>query len=270
MENPIRIQSIEKPDTIIKLGTGYYYYNYDIKSEKIQVANGDSVEEVDGYSYIPVRIHGQPNYKDCVTHTIRLFISADEEFSLINEFNSYQYGQSDSYNDQYFKYLQTVTEIKTKVQEDFEQSTSQVTSNIPRQQDVYKLLQMTINTMQLSDQESLEIKSLYPEWSTFIGKTVAKDTKLKYEDKLFKVVQEHLVQEQYPPSIDTASLYTQIVEDHAGTIEDPIPYPADGNMVIYNGKYYIENGITYLCIRDSQQPLYTALANVVNNYVQVV
>lgn len=270
MKNPIRIQSIEKPDTIIKLGTGYYYYNYDIKSEKIQVANGDSVEEVDGYSYIPVHIHGQPNYKDCVTYTIRLFISADEEFSLINEFNSYQYGQSNSYNDQYFEYLQTVIDIKTKVQKDFEQSPSQTTSNIPRYQDVYKLLQMTINTMQLSDQESLEIKSLYPEWDAFVGKTVAKDTKLKYEDKLFKVVQEHLVQEQYPPSIDTASLYTQIVEDRSGTIEDPIPYPADGNMVIYNGKYYIENGIVYLCIRDSQQPLYTALANVVNNYVQVV
>lgn len=270
MKNPIRIQSIEKPDTIIKLGTEYYYYNYDIKSEKIQVTNGDSVEEVDGYSYIPVRIHGQPNYKDCVTYTIRLFISADEEFSLINEFNSYQYGQSNSYNDQYFEYLQTVTEIKTKVQKDFEQSPYQTTSNIPRQQDVYKLLQMTINTMQLSDQESLEIKSLYPEWNTFVGKTVAKDTKLKYEDKLFKVVQEHLVQKQYPPSINTASLYTQIVEDHSGTIEDPIPYPADGNMVIYNGKYYIEKDIVYLCIRDSQQPLYTALANVVDNYVQVV
>lgn len=270
MENPTRIQSIEKPDKITKLGNGYYYYNYDIKSEKVQVVKGDNVEEVDGYSYIPVYIHGQPNYKDCVTCTIRMFVSANEEFSLINEFNSYQYGQSDTYNDEYLNYLQTVTEIKTKVQEDFEQSASQIVSDIPRQQDMYKLLQITINTMQLSDQESLEVKSLYPEWSTFIGKTVAKDIKLKYDNKLFKVVQEHLVQEQFPPSISTASLYTQIVEDHAGTIEDPIPYPEDGNMIIYNGKYYIENGIIYLCIRDSQQPLYTALANVVNNYVQVV
>ena len=41
-------------------------------------------------------------------------------------------------------------------------------------------------------------------------------------------------------------------------------------MIIYNGKYYIENDIIYLCIRDSQQPLYTALSTVVDNYVQVV
>jgi len=65
-------------------------------------------------------------------------------------------------------------------------------------------------------------------------------------------------------------LFTEIVEDHAGTLEDPIPYPADGNMIIYSGKYYIENDIIYLCIRDSQQPLYTALSTVVDNYVQVV
>jgi hypothetical protein len=57
------------------------------------------------------------------------------------------------------------------------------------------------------------------------------------------------------------------VEDHVGTKEDPIPYPEDGNMVIYNGKYYIENEIIYLCIRDSGIPLYSKLKDVIDNYV---
>jgi hypothetical protein len=42
--------------------------------------------------------------------------------------------------------------------------------------------------------------------------------------------------ENQPPSIDTAALYEEIVEDHAGTKEDPIPY--NNNMELKLGKYY--------------------------------
>ena len=33
--------------------------------------------------------------------------------------------------------------------------------------------------------------------------------------------------------------------------------------------YYIDNGVIYRCVRDSEIPLYTSLANVVDNYVQL-
>ena len=49
--------------------------------------------------------------------------------------------------------------------------------------------------------------------------------------------------------------------------DNPIEY--DQNMAIEKDKFYIENDVVYVCIRDSGVPLYTALANVIGNYVEV-
>ena len=267
-----RIKTTIKPEKVESLGNGIWYYNYDVK-ESIEPGQEGQDETV--YDFVQVRISGTPDYDKCAKAIIRAYVNSDSEFDLMNSFNAYQLGITDSAGEDYEKYLQLLQEIKEKVGKDFNKQADTAKSytpksHTPRQADITKLMLMTINTMSLDDQQSLEVKSLYPTWESFIGQTVEKDVKLQYNDKLFKVVQQHLVQQQYPPSIDTASLYTEIVEDHAGTLEDPIPYPADGNMIIYNGKYYIENDIIYLCIRDSQQPLYTALSTVVDNYVQVV
>ena len=262
-----RIKTTIKPEKVESLGNGIWYYNYDVK-ESIEPGQEGQDETV--YDFVQVRISGTPDYGKCAKAIIRAYVNSDSEFDLMNSFNAYQLGITDSAGEDYEKYLQLLQEIKEKVGKDFNKQADTAKSHTPRQADITKLMLMTINTMSLDDQQSLEVKSLYPTWESFIGQTVEKDVKLQYNDKLFKVVQQHLVQQQYPPSIDTASLYTEIVEDHAGTLEDPIPYPADGNMIIYNGKYYIENDIIYLCIRDSQQPLYTALSTVVDNYVQVV
>ena len=67
--------------------------------------------------------------------------------------------------------------------------------------------------------------------------------------------------------IDTASLYTEVVESHAGTLEDPIPY--DGNMELEAGKYYSQGGVTYLCNRNTEIPVYNQLADLVGIYVAV-
>ena len=273
-----RIKTNIKPNKVESLGNGIWYYNYDIKES---IEPGLEGQDQTMYDFIQVRISGQPDYNKCTQAVIRAYVNSDSEFDLMNSFNAYQLGITDSAGEDYEKYLQLLQEIKEKVGKDFNKQANTAKSHTPRQADtakshtprqadITKLMLMTINTMSLDDQQSLEVKSLYPTWESFIGKQLEKDMKVQYDGKLFKVVQTHTAQQDWKPGIDTASLYTEIVEDHAGTIEDPIPYPADGNMVIYNGKYYIENGIVYLCIRDSQQPLYTALANVVNNYVQVV
>ena len=269
-----RIESDNKPNIIESLGTGYWYYNYDIKQEEKEVTdkfdNPDTPETKTVYTFIQVRISGKPTYNKCVKAIIRAYIDEDQEFDLVNSYNAYQQGIGEQ-DQEYIDYLNLVKEIKEKVSIDFSHSEETSTSKpATRQVDVLNLISLAINTMSLTDQESLSVKVFYPYWKEFIGKELTAGMKVQYEDKLFKVVQTHTAQEGWEPSILTASLFTEIVEDHAGTKEDPIPYPADGNMVIYNGKYYIENGIIYLCIRDSQQPLYTSLANVVNNYVRVV
>lgn len=86
--------------------------------------------------------------------------------------------------------------------------------------------------------------------------------------KLWKVLQDHTVQEQWRPGTGTESLYTEIVESAAGTIDDPIPY--DNNMELEQGKYYTQDGVLYLCTRDSGQALTHNLSELVDLYVEVV
>lgn len=269
-----RITQNVEPDKFMNLGNNYYYYNYDIKSEVVTVHYEDEDKEETQYNFVQVKLYGKPDYERCVKAVIRAYVDANSEFDLINSYNSYQL-DIDSTDNQYEEYLQLIKDIKENVKKDFNKkdfnkSVESTVSSKPKQVDILRLLSMTINTMSLTDQQSLGVKSLYPNWEDFIGKELTKDMKVQYGDKLFKVVQTHTAQSGWEPSIDTAALFTEIVEDHAGTLEDPIPYPSDGNMIIYNGKYYIENNIVYLCIRDSQQPLYTALSTVIDNYVQVV
>ena len=130
------------------------------------------------------------------------------------------------------------------------------------------LFAMTINTMPLTDQQALSVKSLYPKWETFINQKLEKDYKVLYQDKLYKVKQEiSKVLENQPPSVDTAALYEEINEVNAGTLEDPIPY--NNNMELEEGKYYSQNGVTYKCTRNTEQAVYHDLSALVGTYVEV-
>lgn len=128
---------------------------------------------------------------------------------------------------------------------------------------------LIINTVELTDEQSLEVKYLYPDWEDFIGKSLEVGMKVLYDDKLYKVIQAvNPVLENQPPSIYTASLYTEINETHAGTKEDPIPY--NNNMELELGKYYTQDGVLYMCHRDSEIPVYNNLADLVGIYVTLV
>ena len=127
---------------------------------------------------------------------------------------------------------------------------------------------MAVNTMSLTDEQALSVKLLHPEWKEFIGGSLSAGERVMYDDKLYKVKQEiNPVLENQPPSIETAALYEEINEKHAGTKEDPIPF--NNNMELELGKYYSQNGVTYMCFRDSQQPVYQNLADLVGIYVQI-
>ena len=75
-------------------------------------------------------------------------------------------------------------------------------------------------------------------------------------------------QSDWVPGNGTAALYVRIDEAHAGTLADPIPY--DGNMELKAGLYYIQSGVTYLCNRNTGQPVYNSLAELAGLYVETV
>ena len=122
-----------------------------------------------------------------------------------------------------------------------------------------------INTFDLSDEETLKRKTLYPEWAA--GISVVAGEKYRYGDNLWQVVQPHTTQAGWEPGIYTASLWKVIDEQHAGTAADPIPYTPP--MEIFNGKYYTQGGTKYLCTRDSGIALSHDLSALVGLYVQI-
>lgn len=122
MLEPNRIQTDICPQIIQKLGNGTYYYNYDIQESNILVSNEENQEKKEtSYNFIQVLITGQPNYKDCVKAVIRSFLTIDEEFDLINSYNSYSENLIDDFEivNQYKEYLDLLKQIKAKVKEDF-------------------------------------------------------------------------------------------------------------------------------------------------------
>lgn len=123
-----------------------------------------------------------------------------------------------------------------------------------------------INTYDLSLSEALQVKDRYPEWET--GINVKTNERYRVEGVLWECIKEHTTQDNWKPSMATASLWKTVDEDHKGTIDDPIVYIPP--MEIFKDKYYIQNGIKYKCTRNSEQPLTHDLSALVGLYVEKV
>lgn len=122
----------------------------------------------------------------------------------------------------------------------------------------------------LEDAVALTAVELFPQWKELVEKKaeVEKGFRFQHEGKLYRVEQpEYTFVEHYVPgTAGTESLFSVVDETHAGTIDDPIPY--EKNMEIYKGLYYSQYDVVYLCIRDSGQPLYHDLSELVGSYVE--
>lgn len=125
------------------------------------------------------------------------------------------------------------------------------------------MVRAQINTLAVDDATALRMVAYYPEWTA--GTAYAVGDRLVYNGDLYKVLQAHTSQETWLPGTGTESLYTRVDEQHDGTKYDPIPY--SGNMALEAGKYYSQSGKTYLCNRDTGNPVYHALADLVGLYV---
>lgn len=126
---------------------------------------------------------------------------------------------------------------------------------------------LNLAVVNMSDANALKCISIFPTWESYIGKKLTEGIRVQYKGELWKVRQDiATVLENQAPSIETAALYERIDEEHAGTLEDPIPYA--NTMTVSKDKYYIEDGIVYKCTRDSGQPLYATCASLVGQYFE--
>ena len=101
----------------------------------------------------------------------------------------------------------------------------------------------------LDDKDALDVLELYPQWQS--DKTYAVGDRVRYDDKLWKVVQGHTSLESWKPDV-AASLFVQVqVESEQGTKDNPIPFSM--NMELVKGLYYIDEGLFYLCIESINQ-----------------
>lgn len=130
----------------------------------------------------------------------------------------------------------------------------------------YQLKQFNERT-DISDEDALEFSILVYNWDTYINKPIKAGQLVGHDGKVWRAVQDHTVLSLYSPSINTASLYTEVNLIEEGTIDNPIPY--NNNMALESGKYYIQDNVKYLCIRDTGNPVYNNLSELIGIYVEV-
>lgn len=119
---------------------------------------------------------------------------------------------------------------------------------------------LMVNSVSLTANQALEMQVLFPVWGdkgAEFGKKVSgpKDGlpgfRFRYKAEkaqeylLYEVIKDHALQADWIPA-GQMDLYKVVTVEHAGTLEDPIPYVQ--GMAFEKDKYYEQYGVTYLCI----------------------
>jgi hypothetical protein len=130
------------------------------------------------------------------------------------------------------------------------------------------LIAQQVNSLLVDNNTAVRMMAFYPTFESIVGKTVEQGYKFTYGGKLWRVIQPSLtIQVHYAPGTGTESLYAEINETHEGTLDDPIPY--NGNMVLTAGMYYYQDNAICLCNRDTINPVYQPLSELVGVYVEM-
>ncbi len=138
-------------------------------------------------------------------------------------------------------------------------------------QEVLKLMiRQNVQTLSVDDATAVRMRDRYPEWSNLIGQKAIAGQKFTHENDLYEVNKpgDHVFSKTWVPGKGTESLYRLIPEFYAGDQYDPIHYK--GNMKLEKGKYYMQDGVLYRCIRDTGNPVFNPLADLIGNYVEMV
>lgn len=123
-------------------------------------------------------------------------------------------------------------------------------------------IETAVQSLPASD--ALAVVSLHPAWAE--GMELAAGMRVQYADGLYEVLQAHTAQADWSPDVSPA-LFAVVNEVHTGTADDPIPY--DGNMALTEGLYYTQDGGVYKCTRNTVNPVYAPLADLVGHYVEM-
>lgn len=138
----------------------------------------------------------------------------------------------------------------------------------------------------LTDEQAITVKELYNNYA--YGVDYKAGDRATYNGYLYKALQDHTSQEGWEPGA-APSLWVALEvvpeegeESPAGTLDDPIPVPdtvTTSGMEYEYGKYYIENGVTYLCKRGGvedpesmygqKETLYFAPSALIGQYFEV-
>ena len=136
-----------------------------------------------------------------------------------------------------------------------------------RSEAIYYRCVIERSVQSLTDDAALSVVSLHPAWAA--EQTMEQGVRYRHVCRLWRCLQTHTSQTGWEPgAAGTESLFAEISETHAGTLDDPIPY--GGNMALENGKHYIQNAVIYLCTRDTVNPVYNELSELVGIYVEIV
>lgn len=117
----------------------------------------------------------------------------------------------------------------------------------------------------LSDEDALGAVELFPVWAVGVEYTDGK--RVRDGEELFKCIQPHTSQTDWRPSI-TPALWQKVEKPGQGdTSDNPILW--SWGLEIYTGKYYSQNDVIYVGIRDSGVGIFADLSALVGNYVEV-
>lgn len=222
-----------------------------------------------------------------ITNITRTIIEAEEGKLLVRKSDGWIAGEQVSLGYNYYEAGVALSKPNLEVPDDYMEIDKPAdyeakpiinhVQRLKRTNEVIKRNTEEMNDLGLSAVDALEVKEWFPKWGVdegfCEGDTITKNTKFQHDGKLWAVLQDHTILAHYYPSINTASLYVEVTPDYneqgeeMGILENPIPY--EGNMVLENGKYYSQDGVVYLCNRDSGNPVYHALKDLIGLYVEV-
>jgi hypothetical protein len=137
--------------------------------------------------------------------------------------------------------------------------------SIKRVDDIISNVRTRINEVPMTVEQSLELAGYFPIWEE--GKDMPIGYKVSYDGSLFEVIQEHTSQSDWKPR-EAKSLFKVVQIEAVGTGDDTIAW--EQGMVLEEGKFYIDNGVKYKCVRDSGNAIWYSLDVLVGNYVEIV